>query len=227
MENENTPAEVEETKVELPAEGTEELAETTETTPEAIGTVEEEPTLILGKYKTVEELEKSYLGIQKEYTRVTQAQKDPEYVYNLAKQAGLTNEEAQAEVDKSVDINQIVDQRLQVAKDYDAALTILPELGKDAKLEAWGRALVDMGMTHIEAAKTIKSELGKASETARVEGAKSKEVEISDKEAAQTSPTIGNVDSEAQEIETLRQQSKSLNRQEQDSALEQLIYKNL
>lgn len=241
MEIENTPevevetVETEPTKDAEASEGqevAEEVKEETEDSPEANGTETEEK-LILGKYKDQAELEKAFLSMQGEYTKKTQLEKDPNYVYELAKRAGLTDAEAQAEAN-AVDPNQIgqlVNQKVQeglaVAKDYDKALAILPELGKDAKLEAWGRALVEMGMTHEQAAKTIKSKLGEATESARVEGAKSKEVEISEKEAAQTAPTIGNVDSESQEMEALMTQSKSLNRIEQESALEKIILKKL
>jgi hypothetical protein len=239
MEIENTPevevepvVETEDVEASEGQEVAEEVKEETEDSPEADGTESEEK-LILGKYKTLEELEKAHLSLQGEYTKRTQLEKDPNYVYELAKKAGLTDAEAQAEAN-AVDPNQIgqlVNQKVQeglaVAKDYDKALAILPELGKDAKLEAWGRALVEMGMTHEQAAKTIKSKLSEATESARVEGAKSKEAEISEKEAAQTSPTIGNVDSDTQEMESLKEKAKSLNRQEQDSALAELLAKSL
>jgi hypothetical protein len=234
MELENTP----DVEVETPEteEATEEVAEAEEAaeqdSPEADS--EEVPAeatepLILGKYKSQEELEKAYLNAQKELTKTKQAQADPNYVYELAKKAGLTDAEAQAEA--QVDINTLVDQtvqqRLEVAKDYDKALSILPELGTDAKLEAWASGLFERGMTHEQAAQTIKDTLAAAGESARVAGAKSKEVEISEKEAAQTAPTIGNVDSDALETENLLRASKSLNRVEQDNALEALIMKNL
>lgn len=229
METENTPVIEEDEASTEPA--TEELVETEpETAVVEDVPVEEEEKLILGKYKDQAELEKAYLNAQSQLTKVTQAQTDPTYVYELARKAGLTDAEAQQEADK-VDINQVVDQavqsRLQVAKDYDKALSVLPELGKDATLETWARGLVDGGMTHEQAAKTIKEKLSNATAEARVEGSKAAQAEISEKEAAQTAPTIGNVDPEASELETLRTQAKSLNRVEQEDAMAKLILKQL
>ena len=225
METENTP-EVEETiEASTEPDATEDLVETEEEAPLEV-TAEPEEKLILGKYKDQAELEKAYLNAQSQLTKVTQAQNDPTYVYELARKAGLTDAEAQQEAE-NVDINQLVDQRLQVAKDYDKALSILPELGKDATLETWARGLVDGGMTHEQAAKTIKAKLSNATAEARVEGSKAAQAEISEKEAAQTAPTVGNVDPEASELETLRNQSKSLNRVEQEDAMTKLILKNL
>ena len=237
MEVENTPVEgtpevQEEVTEEQIEEVTEEQADSPEAAPEE-APAEETEKLILGKYKSQEDLEKAYLEAQRELTKTKQAQSDPQYVYELAKKAGLTDEQAQAEADR-VDprmIDQFVSQKVQaelaVAKDYEKALTILPELGKDATIEAWGRALVDGGMTHEQAAKTIKDKLALAQENARVEGAKSKEAEISEKEAAQTAPTIGNVDSDYQELEGLKAKAKSLNRVEQEDALAELLLKQM
>lgn len=163
---------------------------------------DKEDDLILGKFKSQEDLVNSYKELESYSGRLSQSLKDPQFIYDQAKQLGLTEEEAQAAAageapqyqQPQVDINQLVDQRLQTAKDYDKALTILPELAKDRQLETWARGLVNGGMSHAKAAQTIKDRLAQTSSEAKVAGAKSKEQEISAKEQAQTSPSIGTVE---------------------------------
>lgn len=222
MEEEITPAEVTEEVTAEPLE-TETPEESTDESPVEDSTEER---LILGKYKSVEEVEKSLILQQQENAKLRESLKDPNFVYDQARRLGLTEEQAQAEADK-VDIGQVVKKEVETLRDYDKALEIMPELATDAKLEAWASGLVQRGMTHTQAAKTIKDVLNKSVESARVEGAKTKELEVSEKEAAQTAPTIGAVDPDASEVANLREKAKSLNRVEQEAAMAEIIARNL
>ena len=146
MEVENTPDVTEEVTQEVEAPETEEVSnDTTEEPTDSPEVEEEEPeaeeteSLILGKYKSQEDLEKAYLNAQKELTKKNQALNDPSFVYEQAKKLGLAEGEVpESNVDINALVNQTVEQRLAVEKDYNEALAILPELGKDATLEAWG-----------------------------------------------------------------------------------------
>lgn len=172
----------------------------------------------------VEKLQKELNLSKMEANRIKNQLKDPNFVYGLAQQAGLTEDSGQP---TPIDINQAVANQIAAVRDYDKAIEILPDLAKDPELETWARGLVENGMSHQDAAKHIKERLETTKEAAKVEGAKSKEVEISEKEAAQTAPIVGNVDSEAHEIESLKEDAKSLNRVKQEDALAKLIAKNL
>lgn len=191
--------------------------EVTDSPAEAAGT---EKKLILGKFESQEALEKSYLELQGYMTKQNQSLKDPNYVYQLAKQAGLTDEQATAQA------NQTQPQRDPVEvykdmKDYDKAVEILPELATKPGIEAWGRALVDGGMGHEQAARYIKSELESNLTVAKAEGAKSMEKAITAKEAAQTAPTIGSV--EKDELTEINEKISSATGSEREKLLEQKI----
>lgn len=158
-----------------------------------------------------------------------QALTDPNFIYEQAKKLGLTEEEAQEAADNvasgtsvkqpAVDISQMVAKQVEARLDYQEAVSLMPELKKDNQLAAWAAALVDQGMTHVQAVKAMQKKLGTTAQAAKAEGITQGKQEISEKERAQTAPVNVNTNSDAVAKEDLRRRMKSYDKKTQETAM--------
>lgn len=175
---------------------------------------EDKEELLLGKFKSADDLAKSYKEAERELTRLRQAVADPEFIYQQALQMGLTEEEAQEQAEKAEsrkqptqstkvrqpeqDIARIVDRQVAARLDYEKAVSIMPEIASDSELKAWAGSLVAQGKSHVEAVKTIQKRLGITAQEAKAQGAQAAQATITEKERAATATAPKYVDSGAQ-----------------------------
>lgn len=155
---------------------------------------------------------------------------DPQFVYQQAKYLGLTDEEAQEEVEAQTSTQQVnqppydVSRQVQFELDKERTLAKFPDLEKDDEAQIAISAISQAkGIPLSKAAENYFTKIGKASSEAKEQGAAAKEAEITAKERAATTPqTGGNISSDKSEEERLVADSRSLDRNKQMKALEEL-----
>lgn len=180
----------------------------------------EKEELLLGKFKSADDLAKSYKELESQFGKYNQRLNDPNFIYQMAVKHGLAEDDGTAPTrQQSPDVVGTVEAIL----DYREAVREMPELATDAELSAWAAALVDSGKKHTEAVKIIRSRLGQVKQSAKLEGATQAKTTISDKERASTASVTSNQSSDAAEMEDLMARSKSIDPKVQEPALLELL----
>lgn len=202
--------------------------------------VDKEPELILGKFKTHEDLANSYQELESLQGKFGQRMNDPDFIYQQAVRLGLAQEQP---VEESVatppsspqggiaapplDINRVVAAQVDAKIDYNEALQLLPELKNDRDLQAMAAALVNTGKSHVEAAKVLQKRMGLVRQEGEAVGAQSVRTAISDKEQAQTATQTTAVSSDAEAYADLIKRTKSKDRNVQNAAIQELLVRNM
>lgn len=165
-----------------------------------------------------------------------QALRDPNFIYQQARQLGLTEEEAEAAATgqtvaqptyQQPDISALVEKQVNATLDYNEAVRLMPEVKSDPELAAWAASLVDSGKSHVDAVRIIQKRIGSVKQEAKVEGRQEAKTTISDKERAATATQTTNVDSDAAELEDLQRRSKSYDKRTQEDAVTELLLRKM
>ncbi len=214
---------------------------TTETvTDSPVETPTDKEELILGKFKSQADLEKSYKELESYVGKVNQNLRDPDYVYELARQHGMTHDEAMEEVrdaaeagqeppkpqsrgvrQPQVSIDQIVDQRLATREDFNEAVRLMPEIKSDPELASWASSLVDSGKSHVEAVKIIQTKQASWAKKGVQEGATIRQEAEAAKEQATTAQSTAPVTGAKSEAEDIRERMQSRDTRVQQKAYEE------
>lgn len=154
---------------------------------------------------------------------------DPNFVYERARELGLTAEEAQAEAQQATQPQglspQQVDARYEFMRSKEKSVDKYPQLAKDEEDQIAVTALANAkGISLLKAADSYYSKMGKVKQEAKVEGMAQAKTEISAKEQAQT-VSSGSTTSSADsvEMEQLIKDSKSLNSGVSDKAMIEIL----
>lgn len=151
------------------------------------------------------------------YRQLEQATKDPNFIYQQARQLGLTEEEAQAQVDAQMPTAQPSGQDFQYSQykyyqDLDKSKEKYPQLANDEEDQLAITALMRAkNLSPLAAADRYYGKMNKTVEAAKVEGAKAKETTISEKEMAQTVVSTQSTNSESAEYEDILRRSRDFN----------------
>lgn len=151
---------------------------------------------------------------------------DPNFVYERARALGLTQEEAQAEVQQSQtqvpNLNEL-DARYEYLKAKDKSVDKYPQLAKDEEDQIAVTALSNAkGISLLQAADKYYAKVGKVKEEAKVEGINQAKTEITAKEQAQT-VSSGSAPTGGEDEARLRQDAKSYNKHVSEAAQLELI----
>lgn len=180
---------------------------------------------------TSKESDRGDLGVALKQERekrqqLEQSLRDPNFIYNQARQLGLTEEEAQQQVDAATapttssafnpsDIQSQVKRAMEMEKTIDK----YPQLAKDREDQILVSALIDSGLSPLKAAEKFYSRFEKTKEEAKTEGATQAKQEISDRQRAQTAVSGSPAPSQSAESEDLQRRMKSVNSKVQREAM--------
>lgn len=151
---------------------------------------------------------------------------DPTFIYQKARELGLTDEEAQAAVAEQAPIQAPSPNpyaQYKYFSELEKAQEKYPELASTKKYQLMVSALINDGMTPLKAADEVFSDLARAKEEAKAEGITQGKAELTAKERAQTAPTGNAVNSDAAEYEALVARSKSRDPKIQGPAMQELL----
>lgn len=235
MENPDSAENTQQPEVAPPVESaqTEQVAGT-ETPAESPVTPTDKEELLLGKFKSADDLAKAYKELETQQGTWGQRLNDPNFIYERAKQLGLAEEEeaianglsSTPQVNQP-DITTIINSQVESRLDYEKAVADFPEIKSNPALSTWGAGLVDQGYTYSQAVQIIKDNLGKVTESASTTARQEARQEITDKERAQTATQTAPVNSDQADSEDLQERMKSLNKKTQEEAMvEWLLKKN-
>jgi hypothetical protein len=144
--------------------------------------------------------------------------KDPMFVYQTAKELGLTESEAQAASETTSDQEIQQPQPPQpnfygVAEevfDYKKAVENFPQVESDPDIRDMVNGMVQAGKKPAEAVKIVQKRFEKAAELAQKETDQEKKAEAEVQKGASTAPVSSNVSFEDEEMAELQEKSKDL-----------------
>jgi hypothetical protein len=155
---------------------------------------------------------------------------DPNFIYERARALGLTQEEAQAQVNAQTQVPnngvplEVLDAHYGYMRAKEKSVEKYPQLLKDEEDQiAVSSIAAAKKITLLEAADRYYNKMGKVKEEAKVEGINQAKTEISTKEKAQTVLTGTTTSSESVEMERLVKESKSLNPSIQKKAMIKIL----
>jgi hypothetical protein len=141
---------------------------------------------------------------------------DPQFIYQQARQLGLTEEEAQAQVESQSTAfsptppSNDAYAQYQYFQALDKAREKYPQLSEDEDDQLAVTALMSArGLNPLQAAERYYSKINKVADVARTEGAKLKETVITEKEQATTVTSTQSTSSEAAVYEELLARSRN------------------
>lgn len=166
--------------------------------------------------------------------QLEQSLSDPNFIYSQARQLGLTEEQAQQQVEAVQAAPQSSapsqpDVRSQVRYEINMEKTLdkYPQLAKNKDDQILVSALIDSGLSPMKAAEKFYSRFEQTKEEAKTEGATQAKQEISNRERANTASTGNTTNQSNAEMEDIRSRMKSYDRRTQEKAtIEWLKLKN-
>lgn len=155
---------------------------------------------------------------------------DPNFVYEQAKKLGLTEAEVESQMQGEIDAQPQVQQpqpdvygTVNEILAYKEAVKDFAQAETDPEIQQMVNGLVQSGVKPADAVKTIKAKFEKAVQDTIKENKAQDEAEVSDQEKAQTASHDTTVSSDADEVEDLLKQSKSLDRKVSEQAHIELL----
>jgi hypothetical protein len=148
---------------------------------------------------------------------------DPDFIYERAKEFGLTQAQTEELVDKVEDREGMSYKDYKYFSELEKAQDKYPQLKRSETLQYSVTAYINKGMSPLKAADKVFSEIQKETEElAKQRLEEQKQEEIAQEKASNVSSTASS-SVESTEMEQLVRESKSLDRKTQDRALIRLI----
>lgn len=156
---------------------------------------------------------------------------DPDFIYQKARELGLTEEEAQEAVDAQTtpEVKQPKGgyNEYQYYRSLEKAQEKYPDLEKDEDLQLMVTALINKGMLPEKAADKVFEKIQKTTEEAQKAGAAAERESITEKEKAQLASSSSNMSSSDAEMEQLQKDAKSFNRVTQEKAKIEILKRRM
>jgi hypothetical protein len=151
---------------------------------------------------------------------------DPDFIYERAKEFGLTQAQTEELVDKAEDREGMSYKDYKYFSELDKAQEKYPQLKRSETLQYSVTAYINKGMSPLKAADKVFSEIQKETEElAKQRLEEQKQEEIAQEKASNVSST-STTSAESSEVEQLRRDAKSLDRKTQEKAMVKLIELN-